>query len=249
MAKIDKSQYSKEEWRKIKEERRQSKAIKKLQEEIKLPEPQQRVQPRKPVLRNFDSKTAFVLGNGTSRKGIDPNELKPYGKIYGCNALYREFDPDFLIAVDVKMILEINKAGYQHSHEVWTNPNKSYHAMKNINFFQPSKGWSSGPTALWLASQHQYERIFILGFDYKGLNDGKLLNNVYADTRNYKKSTEGATFFGNWLRQTVNVIKENSHINFYRVILPDNYIPEELNKFSNLKHIYVDDLKKMFNFS
>jgi len=249
MAKLDKSQYSKEEWRKIKEQRRREKAIKQVQEEVKLPELQQRVQPRKPVLRKFDSKTAFVLGNGTSRRGIDPEELKPWGKIYGCNALYREFDPDFLIAVDVKMILEINKAGYQHDHEVWTNPNKSYHAMKNINFFQPSKGWSSGPTALWLASQHQYERIFILGFDYKGLKDGKLLNNMYADTRNYKKSTDGATFFGNWMRQTIAVIKENPHINFYRVILPDNYIPDELNKFDNVYHIEVEDFKKMFNFS
>lgn len=249
MAKIDKSQYSKEEWRKIKEERRQSKAIKKLQEEIKLPEPQQRVQPRKPVLRNFDSETAFVLGNGTSRKGIDPNDLKPYGKIYGCNALYREFDPDFLIAVDVKMILEINKAGYQHSHEVWTNPNKTYHAMRNLNFFQPSKGWSSGPTALWLATQHRYERIFILGFDYKGLNEGKSLNNIYADTENYKRSTDSATYYGNWLRQTTTILKENQKTRFYRVILADNFIPPELNKFSNLKHIYVDDLKKMFDFS
>jgi len=257
MAKLDKSQYSKEEWRKIREQRRYEKELDRIKKENKerlqqqsvLTQEQQRVIPRKPVNRKFDCKTAFVLGNGTSRKDIIPEEIKPYGKIYGCNALYREFEPDFLIAVDVKMILEINKAGYQHTHEVWTNPNKAYHAMKNINFFHPSKGWSSGPTALWLASQHQYERVFILGFDYKGLDDGKKLNNIYADTRNYKKSTEGATFFGNWLRQTVSVVKERPNINFYRVITPDNYIPDELNKFDNLKHIYVEDFKKMFNLS
>lgn len=251
MAKLDKSQYSKEEWRKIKEERRQNKVIKKLQEEVKLPklQPQQQDLSQKVASRNFDSNTAFVLGNGTSRKGIDPAEIRPYGKIYGCNALYREFAPDYLVAVDVKMVLEINKAGYQHTHEVWTNPNKSYHRINNLNYFQPSKGWSSGPTALWLASQHQYERIFILGFDYRGLKEGKLLNNIYADTHNYKKSTDGATFFGNWLRQTVSVVKENPQITYYRIITPDNYIPEELNKFNNLKHIFVEDFKKMFNFS
>ena len=32
-----------------------------------------------------------------------------------------------------------------------------------LNFFPPSKGWSSGPTALWLASQHGSKQILILG--------------------------------------------------------------------------------------
>lgn len=235
MAKIDKSQYTKEEWKRIKEERRAAKRKKKF-EATKVH-----------VDRDVNSKTAFVLGNGTSRDGLDPMQMQMYGKIYGCNALYRTFNPDYLVAVDVKMILEINKSGYQHHNEVWTNQNKAYHNMKNLNFFHPSKGWSSGPTALWLASQHGYDKIFILGFDYKGLEEGKKLNNLYADTPNYKKSSDSATFFGNWLRQTKNVIEQHPNITYFRVITPDNYIPEELNKFNNLKTIYVEDFQKMFN--
>lgn len=196
-----------------------------------------------------NSKIAFVLGNGTSRQTIEVSELSNHGKIYGCNALYRSYAPDYLVAVDVKMIQEINSAGYQHRHQVWTNPNKSYKDIENLNYFKPSRGWSSGPTALWLASEHQHDKIFILGFDYRGLNKGKQFNNVYADTANYKKSTDGATFFGNWLRQTANVIKENPQIQYYRVIAPDNYCPDELNKFDNLETILVEDFKKMFKIS
>jgi hypothetical protein len=253
VAKIDKTQYSKEEWRKIKEERRQSKLKIRSQKESEKVEPilgnPNASRHVVPLDRNLSTSTAFVLGNGISRKPIDPAELKPHGKIYGCNAIYREFSPDYLVAVDVKMILEINKHGYQHKHEVWTNPNKAYHKMTDLNLFHPSKGWSSGPTALWLASQHRYDKIFILGFDYKGLENGKRVNNIYADTMNYKKSTEAATFFGNWMRQTTNVIKENPNTTFYRVIASDNYVPEELNKFNNVKHIFVEDFKKMFNIS
>ena len=238
MAKIDKTQYTKEEFRKLKEQRRAAKlSVVETNEEIL------------PTTIPTQVNAAFILGNGTSRASVNSQELKTFGKVYGCNALYRTFDPDYLIAVDVKMVLEINKAGYQHKHTVWTNPNKSYQNLSNLNFFQPSKGWSSGPTALWLASQHGYEKIFILGFDYKGLDEGKKLNNMYADTVNYKKSTEGATFFGNWLRQTVSVIKENPNIMFYRVIAPDNYIPDELNKFVNMKHITTDTFKKMYSLS
>ena len=118
--------------------------------------------------------------------------------------------------------------------------------MKGLNYFQPSKGWSSGPTALWLATQHSYKTIYILGFDYQGLDSGTKLNNIYADTANYKKSTDPATFFGNWSRQTQSVIKSSTKIKFVRVINKDSYIPKEFSKLDNLSHITVEEFKKSF---
>ena len=238
MAKIDKRQFTKEEWFAIREQRRREKQEAKAVKEGKPLPPQQQPRPKH---------IGFVLGNGTSRASINPEDLVPNGIVYGCNALYRSFRPDYLIAVDVKMMLEINKYKFQFENQVWTNPNKAYANMKNINFFNPSKGWSSGPTALWFASQHGYNKIYILGFDYKGLSDGKKFNNMYADTGNYKKSTDGATFFGNWMRQTKQVIKENPHIQYVRVKLPENYEPEELNIFENYSSITVDEFKKQLN--
>ena len=245
MAKLDKSLYSKQEVARLMEIRRREKLS---HEQITVPRPVQQVIPEPVDVDRYQhsQKNAFVLGNGTSRSSIESEELKKYGPIYGCNALYRTFRPDYLIAVDVKMILEISKAGFQHHNQVWTNYNKTYDTIKNLNYFQPSKGWSSGPTALWLSSQHAHKNIYILGFDYRGLKDGQKFNNIYADTHNYKKSQDGATFFGNWLRQTVAVIKENPNTMYYRVILPDNYCPPELNKLENCKNITVEDFKNRF---
>jgi hypothetical protein len=247
MAKIDKSQYSKSQWKNIKEQRRLEKQERYINKDFNkkielFTEPVKKIGLEK-------KSTAFVLGNGTSRRFINPTELKIFGNIYGCNALYRTFAPHYLVAVDTKMILEINKSGYQNKHEVWTNPNKAYQKMQNFNYFNPSKGWSSGPTALWLASQHGYETIYILGFDYKGLDEGKRFNNIYADTVNYKKSQDGATFFGNWLRQTKSVIQENKKIHYVRVIAPDNYQPDELNNFDNFSTITVENFQRIFGFS
>ncbi len=232
MPKIDKGQYSKAEWQRIKQQRRIQKTLPKSNQSPKT---------------SYEYKTAFVLGNGVSRKPVDPEDIQQYGTTYGCNALYRSFSPDYLVAVDVKMIAEINKHGYQHNHEVWTNPNKSYKAMKNLNFFHPAKGWSSGPTALWLASQHGYSRIFVLGFDYQGLEEGKRFNNIYADTVNYKKSRDPATFYGNWLRQTRTVVKDHPDIQYIRVIQADNFCPDELNRFDNFKTVYIEDFQKIFD--
>lgn len=188
-----------------------------------------------------------MLGNGTSRKSINLTQLKENGTVYGCNALYREFDPDYLVAVDTKMILEINKAGYQHSHEVWTNPNRAYHQMNGFNFFNPSKGWSSGPTALWLASTHTNDDIYVLGFDYQGIDDK--INNIYADTPNYKKSHERATYHGNWLKQTCITCQKFHQKRYIRVLGENTFIPKEFSNIDNLSHINIEEFKKIFNIS
>ena len=240
MAKIDKSKYTKKQIQALLAERRQQKELENIRS----------VAPTSLTRVNEHTKNTygFVLGNGTSRKDINLHNLKQYGKLYGCNAIYREFDPDYLIAVDAKMILEIDRKKYQKQNtNVWTNPNKAYRNIEGLNYFRPSKGWSSGPTALWLASQHGYKTIYILGFDYTGLNDGKLVNNMYAGTPNYKKINDTATYYGNWLRQTKAVIQENKTINFVRVIAPDNFQPGELNNFSNLSTITVDSFKRIFS--
>jgi len=188
---------------------------------------------------------AFILGNGKSRLTIDPKSLLPLGTVYGCNAQYREFDPHFLIAVDVKMVNEIIAAGYHKTHSVWTNSNKGISSKHGINFFNPHKGWSSGPTALWFACTQGHKEVYILGFDYLGEN-GKF-NNVYADTYNYKKSSDTATFYGNWLSQTEKVIKEFNKVKFYRVINQGDFRPDKLGPtLPNLNHITYDDLAKKF---
>lgn len=192
-------------------------------------------------------KISFVLGNGTSRKSINPLDLKKHGTIYGCNALYREFTPDYLIAVDTKMIVEINKSQYQRTNQVWTNPNKAFSKFVGFNYFNPSKGWSSGPTALWMASNHGADEIYILGFDYQGLGQSKdKINNIYADTHNYKKSNDKATYYGNWLKQTVATISKFSKKRYIRVIEENSFVPSELSKLSNLTHISTEEFKEFF---
>lgn len=248
MSKIDKSRYTKKQWKLLKEFRRKQKQETKQEKDTcraRQIDEQHRKSNTIKSTTNKESGIAFVIGNGVSRKPIDLFPLKDIGKVYGCNALYREYEPDFLVAVDTKMILEINKSGFQKNHEVWTNPNKAYSRFTGFNYFDPSKGWSSGPTALWLASEHNNHIIYILGFDYTGLNEGKNFNNVYANTKNYKKSTDSATFFGNWMRQTATVIQNNTNINYLRVVDSNGYIPKDLKKFDNLKHITVDDFQKV----
>ncbi len=56
-------------------------------------------------------KKVFCIGNGESRKGFDLEKLRPHGTIYGCNAIYRDFMPDVITAVDHGIMHEIYHAG------------------------------------------------------------------------------------------------------------------------------------------
>ena len=59
------------------------------------------------------------LGNGESRLGIDLDRLRQYATIWGCNALYRDFTPDFLVCVDIEMSHEIYRSGYAFENVVY----------------------------------------------------------------------------------------------------------------------------------
>ena len=67
----------------------------------------------------INSKTVFIIGNGESRIGFDLEELRDYGKIYGCNLLYEEFTPDALVAVDERIMHPCYWSGYPIENVCW----------------------------------------------------------------------------------------------------------------------------------
>mgnify|MGYP000529900531 CR=1 FL=1 len=93
MPKVDKSNYTKEQWKQVRDSRRQSKRERLIEEHT--------VSINELLKQANQGKMCFVLGNGTSRKSIDLPKLAMCGKIYACNAVYRTFAPDYLVAVDV----------------------------------------------------------------------------------------------------------------------------------------------------
>ena len=202
------------------------------------------------------AEVAFVLGNGESRKGIDIDDLKKHGTVFACNGVYRTDKPDFLIAVDPKMVLEIAESDYLLQNKVYSNFNAQYNKnpkiLENVQWFKPSLGWSSGPTALRMACDHGFKEIYILGFDYQGLSEGGKnnrfkVNNLFKDSRNYKKGNEQATFFGNWMNQTKKCLQDFKDVQFHRVIPTGWYQPKDLAWKGNIDHPSTEEFLDKFN--
>ena len=201
------------------------------------------------------SSIAFVLGNGESRKGIEINDLKDKGTVFACNGVYRTHQPHYLVAVDPKMILEIAETDYPVHNKVWSNFNNQYNKNQKIldhfNWFQPSLGWSSGPTALKFACDQGFKEIYILGFDYQGhtednKNNRFRFNNIFKDTRNYKKSNDEATFYGNWMNQTKRCLQDFKDVQFHRIVPQGWFTPKDLTWADNMKHLSTEEFLAKF---
>ena len=61
----------------------------------------------------------FVIGNGNSRKNVNLNVLSDHGKTVGCNALYRDFAPTYLITHDSSLLHEICSSDYTVNNQLF----------------------------------------------------------------------------------------------------------------------------------
>ena len=154
---------------------------------------------------------AYCIGNGPSRKEFDLSLLKDTGQTYGCNALYRDFKPNFLFSVDAKMSQEISKSGVC-DHVVCYAPGLEVNRNKGLHLIPLNPHYTSGNTAIHTAIIHGHKDIYLIGFDFREYGKGSL-NNMYQGTENYGER-HSDTIFEAWLTTFRRMIKERPYVNF-----------------------------------
>ena len=144
---------------------------------------------------------AYVIGNGPSRKGFDLNKLPATGQTYGCNALYRDFVPDYIFSVDTKMTVKMleDKVYEKCIHYAPALEVNRPHGKDKLHLTPNNPHWISGNQAFWTACVHGHKNIFLIGFDFREYGEGQL-NNIYQDTKNYGPRNSDIIFEG-WLSQ------------------------------------------------
>ena len=179
---------------------------------------------------------AFVCGNGISRQAVDLTQLRPLGKIYGCNGLYRDFEPDCLVATDKPIAEQIQNSGYSKTHRFYTR--KPIAGLGALPVPKKYHSNSSGPIATALAALDGHNTIYMLGFDM-GPTVNQKFNNVYAGTDFYKRPDAAPTYTGNWVKQLCTIAQDFPQMAFVRVCGTTTADIRELKHFNNLVHIPV----------
>lgn len=141
-------------------------------------------------MEKVNSNPAFIIGNGESRRNFDLNILKGVSPTFGCNALYREFLPDWLVSVDEKMIDEITESDFPIEFTLFARSLAEEYEPEECHLGKTSLPRNnSGMYAMQRAIEKNYNILICLGFDF--LIDDRHLSctNMFAETQNYGPET------------------------------------------------------------
>jgi hypothetical protein len=194
----------------------------------------------------------LVIGNGESRKSINITNIKDL-KV-GCNAIMRDYNVDYLVCVDRRMVDEAinrktNERSLIYTREEWHNSYKSLHKRIRPVPELPYVGsdrwdlpvhWGSGPYAVLLAAKLSKERsVDMVGFDLYGVENR--VNNIYKDTPSYDSSTKKAVDPRYWIHQIGMVFQCFPKIKFTIYQTPGWNLPQAW----NYPNVMVDKISNL----
>lgn len=194
---------------------------------------------------------ACVIGNGPSRKQLDLHCINATMTTYGCNALYRDFMPDYLICMDKQMVDEILNNKVQYSTKFYTTETHNFDHMtvdssECINWLKNMvKRLDSGNNALELALDNKHDVIYIIGFDYNSTSHS--LPNVYHGTKNYAPSmanVHAEELAYDWQQRLRMLVKEYPNTQIIRVNGSNTSINVEATNYSE---ITIEQFKEIYD--
>jgi hypothetical protein len=182
---------------------------------------------------------AVVIGNGLSRQAFDSNILKNKKiQTYGCNALYRDFEPNFLVAVGKDIAKEIRIQGYAATHVVYSTPDNILNYPGTFHLIPQNPSWNAGALAAYLACFDGHSTVYLIGHD--GIDTPGNPNNIYRDTQGYTDYSNTTDKF--WALSMGHVFKTYNLVDF--VLVNDTgrgYMPVEWSGYTNLRRISFRD--------
>ncbi len=167
-------------------------------------------------------KISFCIGNGESRAGFNLSKLRTFGKLYGSNAVFRDYDVDHLICCDRRMAMETvskNYKGLVYTRKDWFSffPYDNFKQLPELPWEENEKytqsfHMGSGLHSVNVAIQDNPNIIVIIGHDFWG--SGAKHNNLYKGTENYNDTIAPAVDPSFWIKQFVMFFRIYSNIQF-----------------------------------
>lgn len=192
---------------------------------------------------------AVIIGNGDSRKNFEllGTLQHHFGggrgerqlQTYGCNALYREFKPHFLVATGNEITKEIAESGYCDNNIVYANSAALLHYPGKFYLVPQDPHWNAGTLATYLACFDGHKLIYLLGFD--NCAGENLNNNMYAGTNGYaSRDTNYSDAY--WIKAMTMIMSMYSDVDFCRVMpTPEWQQPLEWRNLPNYRQIAIKD--------
>lgn len=147
----------------------------------------------KNIINDDHDKIAHVLGNSSSRinKYFDLNFLKgqvggkggvrSVGQTYGCNLLYKDFAPDFLIVKNRDLAKEIANSDYCKENIVYSNVKNILEHQGKFFLYPQDYSASIGSLAIRLACADGHKTVYLVGMDTYSAPDDNVYTSEYGE--------------------------------------------------------------------
>jgi len=220
----------------------------------------------KTIFNEDPSESAFIIGNGPSRnkhnlqalngirasrdftKSLAPENV---GQSYGCNLLYKDFTPTFLICFNAEVCASIQKSGYANENIVYSNRENIVKYPGILHLYPHYEKMFAGPAAARLAAADGHKNIFLIGFDLYS----ESIDHIYPQMKkSYQPITDFNAINSKLIHQLTTVFNMYEDVNFYHVQgsqgkFRENIISEfnwchnlttiDINTFTSISHLGV----------
>jgi hypothetical protein len=194
------------------------------------------------------SNQALVIVNGSSRSEFDLRHVKTHRagllganrlQTYGCNASYRDYESDFLVAIGEEIVQEIAQSDYCDDNIVYANAESIVQYPKQFYLLPQDPHWNSGAIAAYLACFDGHQKVYLMGFDGNDSTNGHY--NVYANTVGYYTADTHIPE-DYWEQTMLQVMNTYPTVDFVRVMPTRNFrLPESWKYQTNLRTINFRD--------
>lgn len=188
---------------------------------------------------------ALVIGNGRSRLDLDLTVISNHrgghlGKkkltTYGCNSLYCDFTPTFLVANSDTICEKIAASKYSTTNVTYTNAEQIIQYPGHFHLIPYNCHWNAGATATWMACFDGMKKIYLLGFDNQptlGEN-----SNVYVGAEGYETAASLVND-SSWISTMYDIFTTYDDVDF--VWVNPVYMPEQWKYAANLRQATIRD--------
>ena len=173
------------------------------------------------AIANGATRNEFELKFITLHKGglFGANKLQSYG----CNSLYTEFTPDFLVVVGDENVAEIAATTYPDDNIVYVNGEHLVAHSGKFYLIPQNLSYDAGALAAYMACFDGHKKVFLLGYD------------SYTETIEHPTQA----FF---IKTLAEVVKTYNNVDFVRVMPTASYSCDpQLSSFPNFRQISYRD--------
>ena len=181
------------------------------------------------VFSTHTTTQAIAIANGDTRRHFDLRHIARHKgglfaanklQSYGCNYLYEEFLPDFLITSGVDRVKAVAESGICIDHIVYTNAQYLLEYPGQFYLVPQNPALDAGALAAYMAAFDGHAKVFLLGYD------------------NYTDETQD-TF---WVKALSTIVTTYNTTEFVRIMPTAHYsCAVELIKQPNFRQISIDE--------